>query len=170
MRTFVRTAIAAAIFFSLAGRGTEQSNPDQALLNKMPAVTGHEQALSKALAEALKDFYPTTDNLANVYVTVGSGAPHRLIATAIDEPGYVVSQITADGYLRVQRLPQAAPNPVFDSLRFAQPIIVVTRSGKEVSGVFAGLSVHLSPGRPNPPKMNQVEELYLDMGARTWGE
>ena len=53
MRTFVRTAIAAAIFFSLAGRGTGQSNLDQALFEKIPAVTGHEQALSKALAEAL---------------------------------------------------------------------------------------------------------------------
>jgi putative aminopeptidase FrvX len=170
MRTFVRTAVAAAIFFSLAGRGTGQPNLDQALLNKIPAVTGHEQALSKALAEALKDFHPTTDNLANVYITVGSGAPHRLIATAIDEPGYVVSQITADGYLRVQRLPQAAPNPVFDSLSFAQPVIVVTRNSKEVPGVFAGLSVHLAPGRPNPPKMNYVEDLYVDIGAKSTEE
>ena len=167
MRRFVRTAIAAAIFFSLAGRGTGQSNLDPALLNKMPAVTGHEQALSKALAEALKDLHPTTDNSANVYVTVGSGAPHRLIATAIDEPGYVVSQITADGYLRVQRLPQAAPNPVFDSLSFAQPVVVATRNSKEVPGVFAGLSVHLAPGRPNPPKMNYVEDLYVDIGAKS---
>src|SRR6516225_337596 len=170
MRTCVRTAIVASIFVLLASRGAGQSHVDQALLRKIPAISGHEQALSKALADALKDFHPTTDNLANVYVTVGSGAPHRLIATAIDEPGYVVSEITAEGYLRVQRLPQAAPNPVFDALNFAQPIIVVTRSGKEVSGVFAGLSVHLSPGRPNPPKMNQVEELYVDIGARTRGE
>jgi putative aminopeptidase FrvX len=170
MRAFVRTVVAAGIFFSLAGRGAGQSILDQALLDKMPAVTGHEQALSRALVDALKDFHPATDNLANVYVTVGSGAPHRLIATAIDEPGYVVSEITADGYLRVQRLPQAAPNPVFDALNFAQPIIVVTRSGKEVSGVFAGLSVHLSPGRPNPPKMNNVEDLYVDIGAKTGEE
>jgi putative aminopeptidase FrvX len=170
MRTYVRTAIVASIFVLLSSRSTGQSNSDQALLDKIPAVSGHEQALSKALADALKDFHPTTDNLANVYVTVGSGAPHRLIATAIDEPGYVVSEIMADGHLRVQRLPQAPPNPVFDALNFAQPVIVITRTGKEVAGVFAGLSVHLSPGRPNPPKMNQVEELYLDIGARTWGE
>ena len=170
MRMCVRTAIVASIFVLLSSRSAGQSNADQALLDKIPAVSGHEQALSKALADALKDFHPTTDNLANVYVTVGSGAPHRLIATAIDEPGYVISEITTEGYLRVQRLPQVPPNPVFDALNFAQPVIVVTRSGKQVSGVFAGLSVHLSPGRPNPPKMNQVEELYLDMGARTWGE
>src|SRR6516162_2787308 len=170
MRTCVRTAIVASIFVLLSSRSTGQSNAGQTLLDKIPAVSGHEQALSKALADALKDFHPTTDNLANVYVTVGSGAPHRLIATAIDEPGYVVSEIMADGYLRVQRLPQAPPNPVFDGLNFAQPVIVITRTGKKVAGVFAGLSVHLSPGRPNPPKMNQVEELYLDIGARSSGE
>jgi len=167
MRTLVRTVIAAGIFFLLASRGAGQSHVDQALLRKIPAISGHEQALSKALADALKDFHPTTDNLANVYVTVGSGAPHRLIATAIDEPGYEVSEITAEGYLRVQRLPQAAPNPVFDALNFAQPVIVVTRDGKAVPGVFAGLSVHLAPGRPNPPKMNHVEDLYVDIGAKS---
>jgi putative aminopeptidase FrvX len=136
----------------------------------VPAVTGHEQALSKALLEALKEFHPQTDNLGNVWVTFGSGAPHRLIAAPMDEPGYVVSEIATDGYLRVQRLPQAAPNAVFDTLNFAQPVVVITRTGKEVNGVFAGLSVHLQPGRLNPPKMNHVEELYVDIGAKSADE
>jgi putative aminopeptidase FrvX len=78
----------------------------------------------------------------------------------------VVSEITPDGYLRVQRLPQAQPNGVFDTLNFAQPVVAITRNGKEVPGVFAGLSVHLQPGRLNPPKMNHVEELYVDIGAK----
>ena len=57
------------------------------------------------------------------------GSPHRLIAAAIDQPGYVVSGIDARGYLRVQRLPQREPNPVFDTLQFAQPAYVVTPEG-----------------------------------------
>jgi len=105
-----------------------------------------------------------------VWVTVGSGAPHRLIATAMDEPGYVVSDITPDGYLRVQRLPQAPPNAVFDTLRFAQQVWVETWSGKKVNGVFAGLSVHLAPGRLNPPKMDHPDEMYVDIGARSAAE
>lgn len=132
-----------------------------------PAVTGHELAFSKQLMDAMKEFHPQTDNLGNVWVTFGTGAPHRLIATPIDEPGYVVSEITVDGYLRVQRLPQSAPNAVFDALNFAQPVVVTTRDGKPVWGVFGGLSVHLQPGRLNPPKMNHVEELYIDIGAAT---
>ena len=135
----------------VSGFAAGQEKLDARGVASVPAVTGHEQALSKALLEALKEFHPQTDNLGNVWVTFGSGAPRRLIATPIDEPGYVVSEITADGYLRVQRLPQAAPNAVFDALNFAQPVVVITRGGKSVAGVFAGLSVHLQPGRLNPP-------------------
>ena len=147
-----------------------QSNVDLARLVKIPAVSGHEQELTKRIAELLKKYSPKTDSIGNVYVTLGSGAPHRLIVTPIDEPGYVVSEITSDGYLRVQRLPQATPNPVFDALHFAQPVWVITADGKHIPGVFAGLSVHLQPGRLNPPKMNHVEELYVDIGAKSSAE
>jgi len=147
-----------------------QSNVDFARLVKIPAVSGHEQELTKQIAELLTKYSPKTDSIGNVYVTLGSGAPHRLIVTPIDEPGYVVSEITADGYLRVQRLPQAPPNPVFDALHFAQPVWVITREGKQIPGVFAGLSVHLQPGRLNPPKMNHPEEMYVDIGAKSADE
>jgi putative aminopeptidase len=161
----VRTFVSFVVLSLLASVALGQSNANIADVRGV-AITGHETALSRELLQALKDLSPKTDNLGNVYVTVGSGAPHRLIATAIDEPGYVVSQIMEDGYLRVQRLPQGPPNAVFDALNFAQPVLVITRAGKRVPGVFAGLSVHLQPGRLNPPKMNHVEELYVDIGAK----
>jgi putative aminopeptidase FrvX len=135
-----------------------------------PAVSGYEQQLAGELREILKDFSPKTDNVGDVYVTIGSGAPHRLIVTPMDEPGYVVSEITPDGYLRVQRLPQRAPNAVFDLLHAAQPVWVVTRNGKKVSGVFTGLSVHLQPGRQNPPTMAHPDEMYVDIGAANFEE
>jgi putative aminopeptidase FrvX len=155
----------AGAVLSIATISGAQGNLSLTELQRTPAVSGHEQKFIAELERKLTLFGPKTDNMGNVWVTIGSGAPHRLIATAVDEPGYVVSQITEDGYLRVQRVPQAPPNAVFDTLHFAQPVWVLTRDGKEVPGVFAGLSVHLQPGRPNPPKMNHVEELYVDIGA-----
>lgn len=136
-------------------------------LQKAPVVSGYEQSLTAEIAHRLASLGPKTDELGNVWVTVGSGSPQRLIVAPVDEPGYVVSEITEDGYMRVQRLPQAAPNAVFDALNFAQPVVVMTRGGKEVPGVFAGLSVHLQPGRLNAPKMNHVEEMYVDIGAKS---
>ncbi|MBU0697005.1 MAG: hypothetical protein KKE39_10880 [Bacteroidetes bacterium] len=34
-------------------------------------------------------------------LTLGSGAPKRLFTVPLDEPGYVISSITNDGYLRI---------------------------------------------------------------------
>jgi putative aminopeptidase FrvX len=130
-----------------------------------PAVSGYEQQLASEIRSSIKAFSPQTDNLGNVYVTLGTGAPHRLIVAPIDQPGYVVSEITSDGYLRVQRLPQRAPNAVFDLLHAAQPVWVITRDAKWIAGVFSGLSVHLQPGRQNVPTMAHPDEMYVDIGA-----
>jgi putative aminopeptidase len=133
---------------------------------RMPAVSGYEKPLGEEIRKRLRDLSPKTDNLGNIYVRVGSGTPHRLIVTPIDEPGYVISEITEGGYLRVQRLPQRPPNAMFDELNFAQPVTIATRGGNQVSGAFAGLSVHLQSGRQYAPKMALPDELYVDIGAK----
>src|SRR5437899_1146367 len=167
MNGFIRIVLAALVFASLAGVSPAQSKNNPGLPEDTPAISGYEHELSTELARELKDFSPKADNAGTVWVEFGSGEPHRLIATGMDQPGYVVSAITSEGYLRVQRLPQGAPNGVFDALNFAQPVWVLTRNGKKVNGVFAGLSVHLQPGRVNGPKMNHPDELYVDMGAKS---
>jgi putative aminopeptidase FrvX len=136
----------------------------------IPALPGYEQQLAAKIRAELARFSPETDNLGNVFFTIGSGSPHKLIVAPIDEPGYVVSGITEDGYLRVQRLPQTAPNGVFDDLYSAQPVRIRTSSGKFVDGVFAGLSVHLQPGRQHPPSTSDLDDLYVDIGASSAAE
>ena len=163
-RSTLILVIAGALFVSSSfAKGQSFSHTER--LYEIPAVSGYEQALAAEIREQLKELSPKSDNLGSVYVTLGGGAPHRLIVAPIDEPGYVVSDITSDGYLRVQRLPQSAPNAVFDLLHAAQPVWIVTRSGKKVSGVFTGLSVHLQPARQIVPKMAHPDEMYVDIGA-----
>jgi putative aminopeptidase FrvX len=170
MRTGIRfVAVIAILLLSIPSafgqRSSSRSTWEQQLM--IPSVSGYESPLTQLIRAELRDLSPQTDNLGNVYVTFGTGSPHRLVVTPIDQPGYVVSDITSEGYLRVQRLPQRPPNPIFDSLNFAQPVQVRTANGKNVAGVFAGLSVHLQPLRPNPPTMLQPEDLYVDIGARS---
>lgn len=167
MNGFIRITLVPLFLASLAGVSPAQTKNNPALPEDTPAISGYEQELSKELVRELKEFSPKADNVGNVWVEFGSGEPHRLIATGMDQPGYVVSAITSEGYLRVQRLPQGAPNGVFDALNFAQPIWVLTRNNKKVNGVFAGLSVHLQPGRVNGPKMNHPDEVYVDLGAKS---
>ena len=167
MKDLIRVLLATLFLAAVAKVSPAQIANNPAKPGDMPAISGYEQEISKELARELKEFSPKTDSVGNVWVEFGSGEPHRLIATAMDQPGYVVSAITSDGYLRVQRLPQAAPNGVFDALNFAQPVWVLTRRGRKVNGVFAGLSVHLQPGRVNGPKMNHPDEMYVDLGAKS---
>ncbi|HKW65415.1 MAG TPA: M20/M25/M40 family metallo-hydrolase [Candidatus Acidoferrum sp.] len=165
MKQSVWTLVFAVVLLSVARCSNAQTQTDVSRLEQIPAVSGYEQVLIQEIRSQLHGLSPKSDNLGNLWVSFGSGSPHRLLVTPVDEPGYVVSDIMSDGFLRVQRLPQAAPNPVFDTLHFAQPIWVMTRSGKKVPGVFAGLSVHLQPARVNPPKMNHPDEMYVDIGA-----
>jgi putative aminopeptidase FrvX len=135
-----------------------------------PAVSGYENQLADKVRTSLKRLQPATDNLGDVIVTIGSGAPHRLIATPIDEPGFIVSEITPDGYLRVQRLPQGGLPAIFTEMYSAQPVRIETAAGKWIDGVVAGLSVHLQPGRTNPPKATDLENIYVDIGATSAAE
>jgi putative aminopeptidase FrvX len=135
-----------------------------------PGVSGYENQLGDKIRAELKEFHPATDNIGDITVTLGSGAPRRLVVTPIDEPGFVVSGITEDGYLRVQRLPQGVLPPIFNELYSAQPVKVQTSSGKWIDGVVAGLSVHLQPGRTDAPKSGDIENFYVDIGASSAAE
>jgi len=135
-----------------------------------PAVSGYESQLAEKIRAKLASFHPVVDNLGDVVITIGSGAPHRLIVTPIDEPGFVVSGITDDGYLRLQRLPQSGLPPIFNELYSAQPVKVGAANGKWIDGVVAGLSVHLQNNRTNPPKASDIENMYVDIGASSADE
>lgn len=150
--------------------GAGDSEQDLRTFVATPGVSGYEDQLAGKIRGELKGFHPATDNIGDITVTLGSGAPRRLIVAPMDEPGFVVSDITSDGYLRVQRLPQFILPPIFNELYSAQPVKVETASGKWIDGVVAGLSVHLQPGRTDPPKSTDIENIYVDIGASSAAE
>jgi len=139
-------------------------------LGALPGVSGYEERVSQWLMQRLKEYDADLDNLGTVTVTLGSGSPHRLLVTPIDEPGYVVSAITPDGYLRVQRLPQAGVHPWFDLLHSTQPVQILTRKGDLVPGIVAGLSTHLHRDLGVDDRTDTPERLYIDVGARSADE
>ncbi|MGE5322256.1 MAG: peptidase M42, partial [Actinomycetota bacterium] len=130
-----------------------------------PAVPGYEQELAAKIVKMVAPHKAQRDNLGDVIVTVGSGAPHRLLAAPIDEPGFVVSGITPDGYLTLQRLPQGGNLPLFNELYAAEPVKIDTPQHKWINGSVAGISIHLLPQRQHPPSMADLDNMYVDVGA-----
>jgi putative aminopeptidase FrvX len=138
---------------------------DMRQLVETPAVPGFEQTLAGWIKEQLKGRSVKTDNLGDIVLALGSGAPHRLIAASLDEPGFVVSRITPEGYLQLQRLPQGGNLPLFNELYAAEPVKIETPKETWINGSVAGISIHLFPQRQHPPSMADLDNMYVDVGA-----
>ena len=165
MRSLCLWAVLLTAAFAPAQKVSGSFTDDLREFVETPAVPGYEQELAEKIAARLAAFKPKTDEMSNVVVTLGSGSPHRLIVAPMDEPGYVVSGITSDGYLRLQRLPQGGALPLFTELYSAQPVRVGIGAGKWRLGAVAGLSIHLQPQVQHPPSAADLDNMYVDVGA-----
>ena len=145
-------------------------NPDSLAirLSAMTAVTGYEQAMTDSLLALLPG--STRDRIGNVTLTLGRGSPKRLIACSLDEVGYVVGNITDDGYLLLRRVGVSRTNALFDQQLEGHRVTVFGRRGP-VPGVVAVRSTHLTRGRPaaNDPPFT-VDNAYVDVGATSRAE
>ncbi|MGH9534115.1 MAG: M20/M25/M40 family metallo-hydrolase [Terriglobales bacterium] len=140
-----------------------------------PAPSGAERPMLGALASGLRAVAPHADprwdSLGNLSYVFPAGAARPLdllIVSEIDQPGFVVSRIRTDGYLRVQAV-QAGPGwpRQYQRLLFANPVSILTRRGW-LTAVGAGLSVHLLPTRsPGQVPGYGLDDLYVDTGAGT---
>ena len=68
----------------------------------MTAITGYEQAMTDTLLTLLPG--SSRDRAGNVTLTLGRGTPQRLASCPLDEIGYVVGNVTDDGYLLLRRV------------------------------------------------------------------
>jgi putative aminopeptidase FrvX len=144
-------------------------------LVRAQGVSGQEEPVRRAIRDRLPPGSKVeVDNLGNLTVAIGSGRPLRLILAPLDEPGYVVSRIQDDGYLRVQRLARLPLPPLFDQFHVGQPMAIGSGEGGEpLPAASAVLSTHLRRGRrpdPGPVLPPVAEDLLLDVGARSHAE
>jgi putative aminopeptidase len=129
----------------------------------MTAVTGLEQAVGDTLLTLLPG--SVRDRTGNVTVTLGKGAPRRVVTCPLDEVGYVVGNITPDGFLLLRRVGGRVSYALFDQQLEGQRVTVFGARGP-VPGVVGVRSTHLSRGRPpGTDPVFTVDNAYLDVGA-----
>src|SRR5207302_262655 len=134
-------------------------------LGSMTAVTGLEQAMTDSLLGLLPG--STRDRAGNVTLTIGQGAPKRLVQCPLDELGYVVGNITGDGYVLLRRVGAPTTYPLFDQQLEGHRVTVFGTKGA-VPGVVAVKSTHLTRGRVGsgaPDPVFTVDNAYVDVGA-----
>jgi putative aminopeptidase len=92
-----------------------------------------------------------------------------LIACGLDHVGFVVSEITDQGYLRLRRAGNVATHPLWDQFHQAQQIRVLTRNGS-VPGVVAVDNLHFAQEHRADTAVVNVDQLWVDVGARSRAE
>ena len=149
-----------------AGAQTAPGDRDLAAIASWVAVdaaTGYERRVAPALAAALGW---QADAYGNVVTTVGTGSPHRIVACALDRPGYAVTQIRDDGYLRLHRIGSGSRHPLWDQQFEAQQVRVMTKAGP-VAGVVARANGHFAQQHRHETRPVSADDLWLDVGAES---
>ena len=142
-------------------------------LSRVAGVSGHETDVRKAVTSMLpKSLHAETDTLGNLMVRIGSGSPRTLVVAPLDEPGYVVSGITDEGYLRLHRHTTGLPHPLAHEYHVGQPVLIQTAQGAYVNGVTATPSTHLRSSRPagTDSAPRTIDDLFVDVGAASRDE
>jgi putative aminopeptidase FrvX len=135
----------------------------------MTAVTGYEQAMTDSLLSLLPG--STRDRAGNVTLTLGRGAPKRVVYCPLDEVGYVVGNITDDGYLLLRRVGSPLiPSPIYDQQLEGHQVTLFGRRGP-VAGVVGVRSTHLTRGRATSTDAPfTVDNAFVDVGASSRDE
>ncbi len=131
------------------------------------APPGEESRITDAVMAA--DSHWRRDALGNLVMTVGSGRPRRLIACGLDHAGFIVSQITDEGYLRLHRAGNGATHPLWDQFHQAQQVRVLTTNGS-VPGVVAVDNLHFAQEHRGDTSVVNVDQLWVDVGVRSRDE
>lgn len=153
-----RALLAGALAVALARAASAQAPPRiaeaQDVLRRLVetyGVSGHEAAVREAVIRLLPSWAsPTVDSAGNVHVRIGHGAPLVVFVAHLDELGYEITAIRADGRLEVR-----ARGGFYPSLFEGEAALVHTARGP-VPGVFA-VRDSIGPAPRRTPPTQRVD-------------
>src|SRR5580704_12793967 len=128
------------------------------------APTGRETDATDAIAHAQSGW--TRDASGNLIARRGSGAPRRVVACGLDDAGYVVSDITDAGYIRLEAATRTRHSLLWNQFHEGQRVRVLTATGPRPA-VVAVRSTHLWRRRPTNEPVTSIDDLWVDVGAKS---
>jgi putative aminopeptidase FrvX len=134
----------------------------------VPSTTGNEDRLAGRIRGLLpRELAVEEDGLGTIAVRFRGQTGPTLILSALDGYGHMVSGITPDGYLTLDR-PVAPPHARFDAYLLGQPVIVSTARGP-VQGVVSQPAMHLLTQERRKALVEgfSLETAFVDIGVRS---
>lgn len=128
----------------------------------IPGLSGHEGRVRRRLRQELDaiGIASRTDRLGNLIATVegDAGAPSVMLFAHMDQLGFIVRKIEADGRIRVERL-GGVPEKALPS----QAVLLCVGESRDVPGVLANKSHHATP-QDEKYRVVPYADLHIDAG------
>lgn len=131
-------------------------------LSDFEAISSFEQSIGDFIISKLdQDIIVQKDGLLSVIAQrkEKNDRVRLMVATHIDEVGFMVKTISDDGYIHMQNV-----GSLWSHLIAGQKMRVITKEGKKYCGIIGSYPTHGIPKVLKEKTMN-LDDLYLDMGV-----
>ncbi len=131
-------------------------------LTEAHSVSGHEDEVRAIFVDELEgcgEF--STDRNGSVFCDAGGEGPRVLVAGHMDEVGFLVQNITPDGFIQF-----LAIGGWWEHNLLSQRVEILTRGGDKVLGVVASRPPHFLPEAQRRQVMS-IDQMFIDVGAES---
>ncbi|MCP5542420.1 MAG: M42 family metallopeptidase [Akkermansiaceae bacterium] len=134
-------------------------------LTEAHSVPGHEDEVRAVFVNELKDCGEiSTDKLGSVFCEIHGEGPRVMVAGHMDEVGFLVQNITTDGFLQFVNL-----GGWWGHNLLSQRVEILTRSGTKVLGVVCSRPPHFL-GESQRQQVLPIDQMFIDVGAECYGQ
>jgi len=131
-------------------------------LTEAHSVPGHEDEVRAIFVNELEDCGElSADRSGSVFCELAGEGPRVLVAGHMDEVGFLVQNITPDGFIQF-----LAVGGWWEHSLLSQRVEIRTRSGEKVTGVVASKPPHFLPEAQRRQVMT-IDQMFIDVGATT---
>lgn len=131
-------------------------------LTEAHAVSGHEDEVRAIFVDELGDCGElSTDRNGSVFCETGGAGPRVMVAGHMDEVGFMVQNITLDGFIQFLGI-----GGWWEHNLLSQRVEILTRSGDKILGVVASKPPHFLPADQRRSVI-PMEQMFIDVGAES---
>lgn len=129
-------------------------------ISEINSVCGNEAAIRNFILERIKADEITVDTMGNIIALKKGriGTKKLMIASHMDESGFIVSGITNKGYIKFKPVGNIDPNTII-----SKRVIV---GENKVSGIIGMKAIHLQTKEERENTV-AVKKLFIDIGAKS---
>jgi len=131
-------------------------------LTQAHSVSGHEDEVRAIFVDELEECGElSTDGNGSVFCEIAGSGPRVLVAGHMDEVGFMVQNITHDGYIQFLGI-----GGWWEHNLLSQRVEILTRNGDKVLGLISSRPPHFLPEAQRRQVMT-IDQLYIDIGAES---